>query len=63
MKNLLYLLLLLFLPFITRAQNLKAISEQPPNGNYDESRMPAYTLPDPLIFNNGSKVLRQTGLG
>jgi len=24
--------------------------------NYDESKMPAYTLPDPLIFNNGQPV-------
>ena len=24
--------------------------------NYDESKVPAYTLPDPLIFNNGDKV-------
>lgn len=28
--------------------------------NYDESKMPVYTLPDPLVFNNG-KPVRQAG--
>ena len=29
---------------------------QAPPANYDESRVGAYTLPDPLIFNNGKPV-------
>ena len=29
---------------------------QTPNLNYDESKVPDYTLPDPLVLNNGKKV-------
>ena len=29
---------------------------QAPSANYDESRVGAYTLPDPLIFNDGKPV-------
>ncbi|MBI3281270.1 MAG: acetylxylan esterase [Acidobacteria bacterium] len=29
---------------------------QPRNANYDESKVPPYTLPDPLIFQNGARV-------
>lgn len=56
MKNVLYFLILTFLSGYTSAQNLKAISEQSAKGNYDESKMPQYSLSDPLTFNNGSKV-------
>ncbi|MGA2181462.1 MAG: acetylxylan esterase [Bryobacteraceae bacterium] len=29
---------------------------QPPDANYDESKVGSYTLPDPLVFNNGRRV-------
>jgi hypothetical protein len=29
---------------------------QPPDANYDESKVPAYTLPDPLVLENGEPV-------
>src|SRR5947199_116134 len=29
---------------------------QPPPGNYDESKVPPYTLPDPLVAADGSRV-------
>jgi len=29
---------------------------QSPPGNYDESKVPAYTLPDPLVRDNGQRV-------
>jgi hypothetical protein len=33
-----------------------AASAQPPGTNYDEARVPRYTLPDPLIFADGKPV-------
>jgi hypothetical protein len=29
---------------------------QPPGTNYDESKVPTYTLPDPLVLSNGARV-------
>lgn len=44
-------LLFLFLLFISISSFGQAFV-----ANYDESKMPAYTLPDPLLFNNGKAV-------
>lgn len=32
------------------------VNAQPPQANYDESKVGSYTLPDPLTFNNGKPV-------
>jgi hypothetical protein len=36
--------------------NATTLSAQQFAANYDESKVPVYTLPDPLVFNNGTKV-------
>ncbi|MEI6142256.1 MAG: hypothetical protein WCP85_23485 [Mariniphaga sp.] len=51
MKNLTSFLLFLLLPCLSMAQQFVA--------NYDESKMPAYTLPDPLVFNDGTAVVNK----
>ena len=48
MKRVFVLILIISSMFSLRAQK--------DDTNYDESKVPAYTLPDPLIFNDGSKV-------
>ena len=36
-------------------------AQQPP-GNYDEDKVPAYTLPDPLLQADGTRVTTRSGV-
>ena len=49
MKKVLITLICLFSSFLIRAQQKNKV-------NYDESKVPPYTLEDPLLFANGKKV-------
>ena len=54
MKKYLFLIMCLMICF-----NRSPLAAQEFVVNYDESKVPAYTLPDPLVFNNGDKVLNE----
>jgi len=41
--------------------NVTTLSAQQFVANYDEAKVPSYTLPDPLVFNNGVKVQNTKG--
>src|SRR5258706_8436235 len=40
----------------TLSSNTTTLAAEPRGVNYDESKMPPFTLPDPLVFANGKKV-------
>ena len=47
--------LMLFAALFTLAA-LTLAAQNPPDGNYDESKVPPYTLPDPLVMQDGTPV-------
>lgn len=51
MKEIVKIMFFLAFPLSLVAQN--------PVPNHDESKVPSYTLPDPLVFNDGSKVINK----
>ena len=46
----------IILPFLILLMITFSVDAQQDPGNYDEAKIPPYTLPDPLVFNDGSKV-------
>lgn len=52
MRNTIVTISFLLLPALSQAQDLKMEWTR----NFDESKVPAYTLPDPLLCENGEKV-------
>jgi len=60
MKQLLLIKIVILLPFVFAGQALFAqqpnLPDNYPPGLYDESKVPEYNLPDPLVMLNGEKV-------
>ena len=42
--------------FRSRSASSFNAAAQPPEANYDEAKVPKYTLPDPLVMQNGERV-------
>src|SRR5580765_6604955 len=48
--------LLAFCVLLYMMQSIDASAQFPPGTNVDESKVPPYVLPDPLVMSNGKKV-------
>ena len=48
--------LLAFCILPSMMQSIDASAQFPPGTNVDESKVPPYVLPDPLVMSNGKKV-------
>ena len=48
--------LLAFYILVCMMQSIEASAQFPPGTNVDESKVPPYVLPDPLVMSNGKKV-------
>ncbi|MHC1764404.1 MAG: family 16 glycoside hydrolase [Verrucomicrobiia bacterium] len=56
MKPLLKSFALVCLLAIADGWNSRSVAAEPPDVNYDEGRVPAYVLPDPLLSSSGAKI-------
>ena len=45
-----------FCILLSMMQSIDASAQFPPGTNVDDSKVPAYVLPDPLVMSNGKKV-------